>query len=472
MTKCSWIFAGALLAGAGTHAFEIASRISPEIASKPIEVRFLVHPGVDPADRDAAITKILRAYKAIEDIPTCGLRFTVKDTVPYSRNLPGFDPRQTFVIVGNADELESGGASYPSGGNPGGWHGAVADVPVDLYQVGLHEIGHSLGLGHTTIGLAFTGSHPIMHWASAATALAQDDIAALSIAYPDPVRDLRKETGCITGRVVAQGLPGASAMAPVPGVNAVAVDAAGRPVIASLSQATGVPGRFELCGLPPGAYSVRFLDGTSYRGILDKESLPWIRKNAQAYNAPEPAPVQRTVAAGDAVDVGDIRWIVERIRGDSLYLGPLIRDARFQAWDGRNIPLPASGNLNAWIHLRGGVRGLATAGLGPQSRLQARIDLDDRTTADAINGNQFLTLSGAVPREGLLLRIPVTDRRGITDTLEVAIGLPTAIGPRRSAEGAAALGGIGDGAHDALGRLAPPASPVRRLCRTGFSAGK
>jgi hypothetical protein len=447
-------------------AFEIGARISDSIAARPIEVRFFVMAGVSPGNKARVIAEARRAYQAWEAVPTCRLRFKVLDTVPFPPAPADFKPSQAYVIVGNGADLASGGAYFPSRGNPGSWQGAVADGGVDIFGVGLHEIGHSLGLGHTSIGApAFKESAlPVMHWAASPPRLSQDDIAAISLMYPDPDRPIRKETGCLTGRTVAAGAAGGAAT-PVPGMSAVALDAQGNPVVAWLSEGQRNPGRFELCGLPPGTYTVRFLDGTSYHGIMDKESLADIRINAQAYNAPEPAPVVRTVAAGDSLDVGDVPVAIEPIRADSVFAGTALSRARFTALTGKALPpVPASGSYEVWIHLRGGVRHLTPKPLlGAPPGLAASVERDDRTTADAVNGNQFLRIRGNLPvTEGFAFKAPIADLRNRVDTLEFTIGtVASRIGP--PGREAAALRARRAAPRNALGRETDPGpGPVFR----------
>ncbi len=432
-----WFSLGAtlVLGTGGSHGYEIIGRMAPEVASKPVPVVYWVKDGVTAEHQARALGHIREGFQRWEDIPTCGLRFMVADTL-HGATQPKVDKGKFLVIVGNASDLTSGGATYASETGPGTWFGAVADNIEDIAPVAVHEIGHALGFGHTSIGQLFpAGTLPAMHWAVASPVPLADDIAAASLAYPDPVRSLRAETGCITGRLVSAGPPATG----IGGMNVVAVDMGGKPVIGRLSAFYGLwAGRFDLCGIPPGNYDLRFLDGKSYRGLLNVDEPANIRVEAQVDNAPEPASLRRTVAAGDSLDLGDISVAIEPVHADSV-----AAESLWVSFRGRFLPMastalpdaPSGKRYDAWIHLRGGVRGLQirdlqgvfAANIPPG--LTVKMEQDIRTTGDAVNGNAFLSVRGVPIGNGsYTLKIPIVDRRSVVDTVTLTLRVGTGVG--------------------------------------------
>lgn len=405
---------------------EIASLISPTITAAPIEVLIWVKPGVTTSDRDRVLAQIQEGLGRWAAIPTCGLRFTIASVIE-SATEPARLPKQLMIIVANGADVTSGGATFPTGGNPGTWLGAVADVPtIDIATVCAHEVGHAIGLHHSTVSEMFAADQrPVMHWATAGiTGLpTRDDIATLSLAYPAPASPPLATTGGITGRLVI-----ADGTTPLSGANVVAVDAAtGQPAIGRLSGPRLTPytdqaeGEFRLIGLPPGSYRLRIMDAHSYRGILppvhqppDGETFGSARAGYQADNFAEITTSPVTVKAGALTLVGDVEVAVEPMSFDGMQVGDLTADATYATPVTAVLPDGHVGTpYDLWLHVRGGVRDIVATVSGLPPGLTGAIAGDARTTGVAIRGSHFMRIQGTPTAAGhYTLAIRLVDLAG------------------------------------------------------------
>lgn len=397
-------------------AFELNSTlVRPSLVDNPIEVVIWVKDGVTPENEARAVDQIRQGLRMLEDVPTSRLRFSVVQVVG-GQTEPTTQPHQLLIIAGNRASFASGGASLPDeAGNPGTWFAAVADLPtLNLVTVAAHEVGHAVGLHHSTISITYPiAERPIMHFAVGSSTLRPDDVAALSWAYPEPALTLLDVGGMIHGRVVDAGTG-----RPITGVNVVAVDTASQlPFVARITGAAAGPGEFEIVGLPPGSYVLSMQDGDAYRGLLG-EFDSFLSLNggfqADAYDDTMAGPF--TIAAGEQKNVGDLALSILPLSVAGVYIGAI---TPFQG----SIPvtqisssLPSAEALTryeVWLHVMGGVRDLQAEVTGLPCGLVARIEPDPRVPNTGIHGSQYLRIEGTPVETGAFqVRARIIDGSG------------------------------------------------------------
>ncbi len=408
---------------------EIACVIDPVVTQNPVEVVIWVKLGVTQQNKQNALNQIEEGLNSWEVIPTAHLAFNIVQVVE-SAAQPAVLPEQLLIIVGNAADLTSGGASLPWNGMPGTWFGAVADGSVDLVAVTTHEVGHAIGLMHSTVSEVFPdGTRPVMHWRSAGSSRypTQDDIASLSAAYPAIANPLINSTGTIRGRLLMQGTS-----TPVSGVNVAVVDAVtGDPVVARLSGERMGPyqdqsaGEFNLVGIPPGQVILRYMDGNSYRGSMVSITLPpdsntysGMRCGYQADNFVEFQSSTLNIAAGSVIDLGDIEIPILYMDVDNAIEGGLTSNP-VETPIQHILPNASVGNLyELWLHVVGGLRDLSATVVGQPPGLIAEISGDTRGYIVGIHGNHYIHLNGTPNNPGhYTLWAHLVDAAGMQRTL-------------------------------------------------------
>lgn len=385
--------------------FAIYSTISPQIIANPIEVVIWIKNGVTPENEARVIDQIRQGLQMWEDVPTSRIRFDIVSIIRSAVD-PGKQPHQLQIIVGNSADLTSGGASLPYDGNPGTWYGAVADNPdVQLVTVTAHEVGHAVGLLHTTISIAYPIlQQPIMHFAIGSPVALQDDVAAISSAYPQPGLRLLDVGGAIRGRLIT-----VDTTTPIRGVNVVAVNmTTSVPMVAQISKTSG---KFNLVGLPPATYRIYFKGGHSYAG-----SSLGFWNGAQADNFKNFSIGPITIIAGQVVKLNKIPVKLFPMSINGVHVGEIDRYADSISLEpvGSTLPMAQLGSpYEIWLHVRGGLRDLYAQVSGSPAGLIGFMAADPRVPNVRTYGSWFVRVQGTPSQRGsFILTIRITDAQG------------------------------------------------------------
>jgi len=168
---------------------------------------------------------------------------------------------------------------------------------IDVEAIIMHELGHCLGLAHST-------AHSVMTKFQGLPALGSDDAIGVSLLYPREEAPLEQTTASLTGRVLRQGKPLLGAVLRVVDPHTQRIVVSGFSGLIDGQHRVSKGGRFELPGLPPGRYALH-LEPMDAFAAADPKGY------GAPVNIPPPTFQPITVelpalSAGDSHDVGTL----------------------------------------------------------------------------------------------------------------------------------------------------------------------
>lgn len=181
----------------------------------------------------------------------------------------------------------------------------------------LHEIGHLIGLSHSTIGAASLIFDAGGSGINAITGLSPDEIAFLHHTYG--TQEMKGQLGTVQGQITKEGNP-------VYGASVVLEDLTGAIVTGSISRLESLEapdGHYVINGVPPGDYHLRVLPlqpNTAENWLIVPGAIP-LREGHRVDTRFRPSiNTQLSVVAGQtteldvAVEPGDVPFIISGIR--------------------------------------------------------------------------------------------------------------------------------------------------------------
>ena len=168
---------------------------------------------------------------------------------------------------------------------------------IDVRAIVIHELGHCMGLAHST-------AHSVMTKLQGLPSLGSDDAIAVSLLYPSPEASLEEVTATITGQVKRSGRPLLGAVLRVIDPRTQRIVVAGFSGLVDEQRRKDSSGGFELPGLPPGRYTIKVepmdaftaADPKGYGAPVDEPPPPFAPLSVEL---PE-------LEAGETHDVGSL----------------------------------------------------------------------------------------------------------------------------------------------------------------------
>gem|GEM_PF-851910 len=251
---CVWIVV------AGPVSLEAFVRLGSEAKWQTLPVPYRIHAGGLPSlGNNSEFIAVQRAFQTWEDLPTSTVAFRYEGTTDIQTG--GNDGVNVISFQSSQSEFFGSGTiavtiSTSSQGrfidadilfNPANPNITFAtdgsSDSFDVQAVATHEIGHFLGLDHTSI-VSATMNPRGARGSVFPRVLKSDDIIGASTIYP--ASNFLSSTGGLRGRVTNNG-------ANVFGGHVVVLSGEGNTVVSAL---TGLDGTYEISGLPQGAYSL------------------------------------------------------------------------------------------------------------------------------------------------------------------------------------------------------------------------
>lgn len=296
----SWLLLSELAQPA--EAFGINKRATRWERGAPIE--FVLNMANVPSSisPEQLVNVIQRAFAPWTTIPTAELPVTLRTTInDPSKATPQADGQNLICWDdGSTPRTDMvAGKAYPFDGECDILLQPQAPFTlIDVKAIVMHELGHCLGLSHST-------AHGVMTKFQGLPTLGSDDAIGVSLLHPNAEAPLARMTASLTGRVERHGRPLLGAVLHVVDVQSQRVIVAGFSGVVREGRRADPMGRFELPGIPPGRYLLRVepmdafvaADPDGYGAPVEKPPAPF---HPISVELPE-------LAAGDREDVGTVQ---------------------------------------------------------------------------------------------------------------------------------------------------------------------